>query len=93
MRKGFLRELLFTGFLILLGSIEAISGTPTPHLQPEDGFFGFTMLNPYYEAVSDRLQLTSTFRKCQAVFLPSFSEESAVYLIYNHTIDPHVGNC
>jgi hypothetical protein len=68
--------------LLLLAS-QAISGSQTPHLQPEDGAYGFTMLNPYYQAVSERFLSSSPFhRKCQAIFLPSFINESAVYLKY-----------
>ena len=58
------------------------SGTPTSHLQPEEGYYGFQMFNPYYEAVSERLLSSSSYRKCQAVFLPSFTPESAVYIEY-----------
>lgn len=72
-----------TALFVLLGGTQAISGAPTTYLQPEDGFWVFAMLNPYYEAVSERLLSSSQNRKCQAVFLPSFSEESAVYLTYD----------
>jgi hypothetical protein len=42
----------------------AISGTPTSDLAPEEGFYGFTMFNPYYEAVGERLQLSSSYHYC-----------------------------
>ena len=50
---------------------------------PEEGFFGSTPSDPYNEAVSERLLSPNRGWKCQAVFLPSFSEESAVYLKYD----------
>ena len=67
---------------VFLTASPAISGTSTSHLVPEEGLFGYALLNPYFEAVSERL-LSYNWRKCQALFLPSFSEESAVYIKYD----------
>jgi hypothetical protein len=74
------RIIIVALFVILVAS-PAMSGTQTIHLQPEEGVFGFTMFNPYYEAICERLLPSSLNRKCQAVFLPSFSQESAVYIV------------
>lgn len=79
MIKFYLTVVLF----ILLMNTQALPGTPSPYLQPEVGFFGYSIFAPYLEAVSERLLSSSGYRQCQAVFLPSFSEESAVYLKYD----------
>lgn len=73
--------LLFTLFM-LFPAIPAISG-PGDHLKPEDGVYGFLMLNPYFESVSERLLSDSNYRKCQAVVITSFKSETAVYIRYD----------
>lgn len=82
MNDKVIRITLITALIVALGASPGISGSQTAYLQPEDGVFGWTMFNQYYEAVSERL-LPSWHRKCQAVFLPSFSEESAVYILHD----------
>ena len=84
MHRVILKYLILIVLFVLSGRMEAISGTPTYDLAPEEGFYGFTMFNPYYEAVGERLDLLSPYVKCQTVFLSSFSEESAVYLKYDN---------
>ena len=84
MRKKTVFWIVLIGALsVVLVASQATSGSRTSNLVPEDGLYGFTLLNPYYEAVSQRLLSPYSDRKCQAVFLPSFSEESAVYLQYD----------
>lgn len=78
------RTFLILAIIFMLGGTQALSGTHTDHLQPEEGLFGYTMPNPYYEAVSERLLSSTEYRKCQVVFLPSFSQESSVYIEYNN---------
>ena len=78
------RTILIAATFFAMGGTQAFSGTSTPHLQPEEGMFGFTMFNPYYEAVSGRLLSSTQYRKCQVIFLPSFSQESAVYIEYKN---------
>lgn len=80
MIKAVAQIFLVAALTAVMGATYAISGTPTSHLQPEEGIFGFKMLDPYFEAVSDRLLSASRYRNCQAVFMPSFSQESAVFL-------------
>ena len=71
--------------LIALGlallSAAAGAGTPTPHLQPEQGVFGFSLHHPYHIAVGRALFEEYQYRHCQALFLPSFQTESAVYIL------------
>ncbi len=62
----------------------AIAGIQITHLQPEEGAFGYSVHNPYYSSVNERLLSSSWYRKCQAIFLPSFSPESAVYILYDY---------
>jgi hypothetical protein len=82
MSKNKYRILLLSTLFMLFPAIPAISGSGD-HLKPEDGVYGFQILNPYYEAVSERLLSDSKYRKCQAVVITSFKSETAVYIRYD----------
>lgn len=78
-------RIIFSVLLITISNVFlAIAGNNGSHLQPEEGFFGYSIHNPYYASVSERLLYSSWERKCQAVFLPSFSPENAVYIQYDY---------
>lgn len=83
MHKPILR-LVATALLVMLWHAEALSETLISTLEPEEGLFGFRMHNAYFQAVGERLLSSTQYRKCQVVFLPSFSEESAVYVKYDN---------
>lgn len=74
--------LLLIALSVLLQTTPAIS-TPGDHLKPEEGVYGFLMLNPYFESVSERLLSETKYRKCQAVIITSFKSETAVYIKYD----------
>jgi hypothetical protein len=74
--------LLMIAMIVLLQTPPAISG-PGDHLKPEDGVYGFLMLNPYFESVSERLLSDDKYRICQAVIITSFKSETAVYIKYD----------
>jgi hypothetical protein len=64
----------------------AVAGGQKVNLIPEEGFFGVRaqIASYYYAAVSEKLLSNKPIvRRCQAVFLPSFSPESAVYLLWD----------
>ncbi len=51
-------------------------------LEPEQGVWAsFPSTDPYYVRASDLLLGEHLFRKCQMVFLPSFQNEAAVYIV------------
>ncbi len=78
-------RIVLTVTLIIIASVyQAVAGIPPSYLQPEDGVFGYTEHNPYLMSVGERLLFAPGVRKCQAVFLPSFSPESAVYIQYDY---------
>jgi hypothetical protein len=86
--RSIIRVIVFT--LVMLFQIisvypgEARAGALTPHLIPEEGFFGFSLFTYYHAAVNDRLLSSLPFiRKCQVVFMPSFSPEGAVFIIWD----------
>jgi hypothetical protein len=83
MKNIVLQVILIAALSLVLSGSPALSGSQSVYLQPEEGVFGFSIWNLYYEAVSELLLSSSHDRKCQAIFLPSFSEESAVYLVYD----------
>ncbi|HCE68273.1 MAG: hypothetical protein A2X82_03615 [Geobacteraceae bacterium GWC2_55_20] len=74
--------LLMIAMIVLLQTPPAISG-PGDHLKPEEGVYGFLMLNPYHESVSERLLSDDKYRICQAVIITSFKTETAVYIKYD----------
>ena len=75
---------LICALSIFLTASPAISGSSTSHLVPEDGHFGRDLFGPYDQAVSERL-LSLRPWNCQAVFMPSFAEERAVYIKYDYS--------
>jgi hypothetical protein len=83
-KKNALLALISVLSVVLVAS-SAISATSTSHLVPEEGYFGLESSDPYYEAVSERLLSPNRGWKCQAVFLPSFAEERAVYIKYENS--------
>jgi hypothetical protein len=73
-------------FAVVFLAGETVAGGQKVNLTPEEGFFGVrAQIAPhYYVAVSEnRLSSKPMVRRCQAVFLPSFSPESAVYLFWD----------
>ena len=72
-------------FLTIVTGKEVAAGQKM-NLIPEEGFFGVRaqIASYYYASVSEKLLSSKPFvRRCQAVFLPSFSPESAVYLLWD----------
>jgi hypothetical protein len=76
------RILLVVALCLIFNVITAFANTGD-RLQPEEGAFGLTMLNPYFTSVSERLLSDTKYRQCQAVMITSFQSESAVYLKYD----------
>lgn len=64
------------------------AGNPTTHLHPEEGYFGSGLHSAYYAAVARRLLGNAAYRQCQAVFLPSFDVEAAVYVLRDEVGSP-----
>jgi hypothetical protein len=84
MHKPIIRLVATAALLVVLWHAQALSETLISNLEPEEGVFGFRMHNAYFQAVGERLLSSTQYRKCQLVFLPSFSEESAVYVKYDN---------
>lgn len=68
---------------LLLANTQLSFAISQSHLIPEEGMYGARMFNPYWEAVGNRLIQNDKFRICQAVVLPSFSPEYAIYIKYD----------
>lgn len=86
MYKKLIRMCLHALFFLAILIGEAFAGSQKVNLIPEEGFFGVRarISSFYYAAVSEKLLTSKPFvLRCQAVFLPSFSPESAAYIIWD----------
>lgn len=86
MHKKLIRLCLHALFFLAILIGEAFAGSQKVNLVPEEGFFGVRarISSYYYAAVSEKLLTSKPFvLRSQAVFLPSFSPESAVYIIWD----------
>lgn len=81
-----IRTCLCSVFVVAIVIGEATAGGQKVNLTPEEGFFGIrAQIAPYYYvAVSEKLLSSKPMvRRCQAVFLPSFTAESAVFILWD----------
>ncbi len=86
MNNMLIRACLCSLLLITNLTGEALADGQKVNLIPEEGFFGVRarISSYYFAAVSEKLLTSKPFvLRCQAVFLPSFSPESAVYIIWD----------
>jgi hypothetical protein len=64
-------RIILSGVLsLILAASPAISGSQRVYLQPEEGLFGFTMLNPYYEAIRPGVLASTWHDTIGDMFIP-----------------------
>jgi len=65
-------------------------GSSQGDFEPEDGSFGFSAPDPYEMRLHEMLLAGDHYRVCELVTLPSFTTESAVYIVVHEPAPPLV---